>query len=357
MSFESKKIIGTCFSMCSEKERCLREREGLLSILEIDEKTKNQKHKKADPAKTIKCFQRSSAGKSFADDPSELRPGPVLMLTVRYLLNKVSLRKDVDWSLIYEFTFDRIRAIRQDMIIQRLDAITSIKILEPIVKFHIYAAERMRERPLKDYVPKFNDQHLLECIKQLLVLYDEVNYASADVHEEKKPTEFEKSEQFTNRCTIEAVYLLLYLGDPSALSRGLSLPSTYRNSPVVQQALEISLGWYLKNYVRVCRKVSQLPSLLAMAVLNNIRSIRRDALEIMSAGYQSKILTFPGDKLKEILLYNDMKKVSADCKLLGVDFVENNLHFKHRLNTDSLTNPEKTFSDTQLDKLLPYIFF
>lgn len=77
----------------------------------------------------------------------------------------------------------------------------------------------------------------------------------------------------------------------------------------------------------------------------------------MSAGYQSKILTFPGDKLKEILIYSDMKKVSTDCKLLGIDFVDSNLHFKHRLNTDSLTNPEKTFSDTQLDKFLPYIFF
>lgn len=65
-----------------------REREGLLRISEIDGKPKNQRHKKADFTKIMKCFQRSSVGKSFADDPSELRPDPVLMLTVRYLFNK-----------------------------------------------------------------------------------------------------------------------------------------------------------------------------------------------------------------------------------------------------------------------------
>ncbi|XP_053597967.1 uncharacterized protein LOC128668642 isoform X3 [Microplitis demolitor] len=37
-----------------------REREGLLRISEIDGKPKNQRHKKADFTKIMKCFQRSS---------------------------------------------------------------------------------------------------------------------------------------------------------------------------------------------------------------------------------------------------------------------------------------------------------
>ncbi|XP_074101961.1 germinal-center associated nuclear protein [Cotesia typhae] len=353
MSFESTKVDGSCFSMCSEKELRMREREGLLSILEIDDKTGNSKNRKADPAKVIKCYQRSSAGKSFADEPSELRPGPVLVLTIQYLFKKVLLRKDVDWSLIYEFAFDRTRAIRQDMIIQRLDARWCIRILEPIVKFHIYAGEKMRERPLSEFVPKFNNQHLLECVKQLLVLYDDTDYANGAEIDDGK----DANEQFKHRCNIEAVYLLLFLGERSALSRGLSLPSPFRKSSVVQQALQISLAWYLKNYVQVCRKVFQLSPLFAMAISNNLSSIRRDAVQIMSAGYQSKNLVYPIEKFKEILLYNDVKKITADCKLLGLQVDDKNIHFKNWLSDTPLTTPERLFNETHLDELLPDIIF
>lgn len=56
---------------------------------------------------------------------------------------------------------------------------------------------------------------------------------------------------------------------------GINENYNYRKSSVVQQALQISLAWYLKNYVRVCRKVFQLSPLLAMAISNNLSSIRR----------------------------------------------------------------------------------
>lgn len=82
----------------------------------------------------------------------------------------------------------------------------------------------MRERPLSEFVPKFNNQHLLECIKQLLVLYDDTDYANGAEIDDGK----DANEQFKHRCDIEAVYLLLFLGERSALSRGLSLPSPFR---------------------------------------------------------------------------------------------------------------------------------
>lgn len=56
-------------------------------MFEIDERTKNTKRPKADPAKTIKEFSRPAAGRQMTDI-SELRPGPVLLLTIRYLFTK-----------------------------------------------------------------------------------------------------------------------------------------------------------------------------------------------------------------------------------------------------------------------------
>lgn len=52
------------------------------------------------------------------------------------------MRSDVDWAKIYDFVFDRLRAIRQDMVIQRIDVHMSIQLYEPIVRFYVYAAER-----------------------------------------------------------------------------------------------------------------------------------------------------------------------------------------------------------------------
>lgn len=65
-----------------------REKEGLLHRFEIDVKSsKNGKRPKADIAKIVKCFERSAAGKEMAGS-NELRPGPVLLMTLRYLFTE-----------------------------------------------------------------------------------------------------------------------------------------------------------------------------------------------------------------------------------------------------------------------------
>lgn len=43
---------------------------------------------------------------------------------------------------MYDFVFDRLRAIRQDMVIQRINSGEMIQLLEPIVRFYVYAEQR-----------------------------------------------------------------------------------------------------------------------------------------------------------------------------------------------------------------------
>lgn len=81
----------------------------------------------------------------------------------------------------------------------------------------------MREKDPAEFVSKFNDQHLLESIKQLLVLYDE-----RDENKTQDLYTFRGMTMKNNRSEMEAMYLLLYLGDANALARGLSLPVEYR---------------------------------------------------------------------------------------------------------------------------------
>ncbi|XP_015589617.1 germinal-center associated nuclear protein [Cephus cinctus] len=347
---------GTCFAMCPEKERWMREREGLLHVFEMDEKTKNSRKPKADPSKIIKCFNRPAAGQLMAD-PSQLRPAPTLLLTTRYLLTKIVTRRDRDWAFIYDFIFDRLRAIRQDIIIQRIGVIQSIEILLPIVRFHVYASQRLCERNISEFDKKINNQHLLECLQRLLVLYEELDrllyQKDRDVN-----TSMDMLSVTEDRQQMEAIYILLHLGNITVLNRVLSLPKRYRSRDI-DLALKISISWHLKNYVRTCRLIQELSPLLACAVLCNMPKIRRHALAIMSSGYNSKMLTFPGIKLQEILLYNDINNIRADCGLFGLTFTNENVQFqKASFNEQQvLANSEMYFSIPVLQDFLPRILF
>ncbi|XP_014604903.1 PREDICTED: SAC3 domain-containing protein 1 isoform X2 [Polistes canadensis] len=329
-----------------------REREGLLHQFEIDEKTKHSKNPKADPRKIIKSYSRSAAGQIMTD-PSSLRPGPVLLSTIKYLFTKIVTRTDVDWIHVYDFAFDRLRAIRQDLVIQRIDTTMSIQILEPIIRFHTYASQRLSERNINEYNPKINDQHLLECMTQLLVLYDTLNRErELEINEEIKAITL-----IDNRVEMEALYILLNIGDVSGLNRALILPEKLRKSEEVKLATKISIAWYLKNYVRVFRLIEKLRPIFVCAVMCNLKSLRRNVLQIMSSGYNSKNLTFPGLKLQELLLYKDVEKLKKDCELFNLKFTNENVLFQKTSfnNQILLANSEMYYTSQKLHKFLPNI--
>lgn len=344
---------GTCMAMCPEKERRMREEKCLLHIFERDQ-SKHTKYPKADSAKIVKCFNRPAAGRSMTD-LSELRPKPVLIMTINYLFTKIATRADYNWVFIYDFIFDRLRAIRQDLVIQRIDPLDTIEILEPIVRFHVYAAQRLCTHSITTFDPKINYQHLLECLKHLLVCYDEcskIEIDNTDIDVTLKNLNLRN-----NRSEMEAIYLLINLGEINSLTRGLNLPKRYKQSSEVKLAMKISLAAYLKNYVRTCRLISTLPPLLKCAALCNLRKIRSESLQVMSEGYNSKTLTFPINKLQEILLYRDICQIKTDCQLFGLMFTNENVFFEKRKfeNTDKFANPEMLFDAKELHQLLPEI--
>ncbi|KAF7397391.1 hypothetical protein HZH68_008613 [Vespula germanica] len=348
----SETINGMCLLMCPEKERWMREKEGLLHRFEIDEKTKHLKKPKADPNKIIKSFSRPAAGQIMTD-PSLLRPGPILLSTIKYLFTKILIRTDVDWVHIYDFTFDRLRAIRQDLVIQRIGTIMSIQILEPIVRFHTYAAQRLCERNISEFDPKINDQHLLECIKQLLVLYDTVNRTEKlELHEN-----IEVLTLIDNRAEMEALYILLNIGDISALNRALSLPEKLRHVTIIEGS-SISYKYIYSLVLKeLCTSVSpntKTPSNTCMC--HNVQ-FEEDVLQIMSSGYNNKILTFPGLKLQELILYKDIEKLEKDCNLFNLTFTNQNILFQKTSFNDKilLANCERYYTPQILHKFLPNI--
>ncbi|EFN89693.1 80 kDa MCM3-associated protein [Harpegnathos saltator] len=312
--------------MCPVKEQRMREIEGLLHIYEIDEKTRHMKRPKVDPAKVVKCFSRSAAGQVMTN-PDSLRPPHILLSTIRYLFTEIITRTDLNWVFIYDFIFDRLRSVRQDAVIQRIDTAANVRLLEPITRFHVYAAQRLCEENISKFDAKINNKHLLECIKHLLVLYDEQD-SNNRIDDTSIYKDFDKMTLNNSRSEMEALYILLHIGDQDALKRALTLSSDLKNSPAVKLATQISLSWYLRNYVRVHHLVKQLPPILACAFFCNLQSFRKNVLQIMSSGYNSKVLTYPGLKLQELLFYKDISRIQADCKLFGLMFTNKNILFE-----------------------------
>lgn len=72
---------------------------------------------------------------------------------------------------VYSFVFDRLRGVKQDMIIQRVSGLDCVAILERTVRFLIYASYRLCGEPLRLYDPRINDTHLQENLSWLLDCY------------------------------------------------------------------------------------------------------------------------------------------------------------------------------------------
>ncbi|XP_041379461.1 SAC3 domain-containing protein 1-like isoform X2 [Gigantopelta aegis] len=157
-----KFIIGTCQTMCPLDEIKMREKEGRLHQLESaherrTEKYRNRKLQTAEVGKMIKEYSRPAAG-CHVPGPESLRPAPVLLKTVQYIFNKLGT--------------------------------ANISTFNPVI----------------------NSQHAQECLKRLLVLYDEV--------------------QGTYKCReeFESIYLLYNLGDVNALRHCLDLNRELRKA-------------------------------------------------------------------------------------------------------------------------------
>lgn len=59
-----------------------------------------------------------------------------------FFQNRVSLIEGRPWNEVYDFIFDRLRAVRQDMTIQQIGGMEAVSLLEDTVRFYIYSGYR-----------------------------------------------------------------------------------------------------------------------------------------------------------------------------------------------------------------------
>lgn len=95
----------------------------------------------ADKSKVVKEFARSAAGIQ-RPKPHQLRTPATLKRTVRYLLTEVVSDTRKPFHVAFDFIFDRLRAVRQEIVMQNLDYSLTIQLLEPIIMFLAYSLYR-----------------------------------------------------------------------------------------------------------------------------------------------------------------------------------------------------------------------
>ncbi|KAM7388309.1 hypothetical protein PAMP_024495 [Pampus punctatissimus] len=291
--------------MCPARELHERESQNRLHRFEMLAGTERERLPKGDAMRAVKEYSRPAAGKN-ATNPTDLRPPAVLLKTVCYLIDDIAASPRLHpWTEVYSFVFDRLRGVKQDMIIQRVSGCDCVAILERTVRFLIYASYRLCGEPLRVYDPRINDTHLQENLSWLLDCYA----TGTGPH--------------PNQEEFQALGLLYNLGSTRAMQHIMELPERLRSTPAITLALSINQAFLERNPVRLLRFAKRLNFLQSCALHQHLVSCRRDLLLIYSHGYSSRNCRFPLEKLSQLLAL-DTTLTARLCQTYGVEVIQEN---------------------------------
>lgn len=272
----SSNIVGLCPDMCPELERAERERKGDLDQYERLDGDRNQTSKSLAVKKYTRTAEREA---------DLIRPMPVLLKTIDYLLSLLDQPYDDRFLGLYNFLWDRMRAVRMDLRMQHIFDLEAVKMLEQMIRLHIIAMHELCEITKGEGFSEGFDAHLnIEQMNktsvELFQLYDDHRKKGISI-----PTEKE----------FRGYYALLkldkhpgYRVEPAELSLDLAkMTPEMRQSPEVLFARDVARACRTGNFIaffRLARKASYLQACLMHAHFAKLRS---QALASLHSGLQS----------------------------------------------------------------------
>ncbi|XP_059170750.1 germinal-center associated nuclear protein-like isoform X2 [Physella acuta] len=299
----AKAFVGTCPDMCPEKERYYREDIRRLALYEVIPSTMTSVtglKSKVDHSRAVKEYSRSSADQ---EEPlsHELRPLPVLVMTMNYLLAEVAGQgRDGQWSEWYDFLWNRTRGIRKDITQQQLCDVMVAELLEKCTRFHIFASERLCEEDMMSFDPKINNENLTKCLQTLKELY----------------ADLEKRQIFCpNEAEFRAYMVLMNLNEGDILREIQQLRPEIRESPYITFAIKAYNALNSNNYVRFFRLIKEAAFLNACALHRYFNQIRSKALLILmkALGAHGRIILYPVQEMINLLYFENVEEVREFC--------------------------------------------
>lgn len=292
---EIKPMEGTCYDMCPEKERLLRIHGNMVSQFEckmVDSKLE------PDIEIMVKQYARSSADQANPLS-CELRPTSVLVKTMSYMLKNIirPIEYDVEQDLAswYDFCWDRLRAIRKDIVQQNLRNPEVVTILEQIGRFHIACYDLMLGYTGFDI--KLNTENLNNCIQMLTPMY-------------------RNSEQpCVNEPEFVSYELLMYLGNPQFYTAYDLLPVHIKQSAQVRFCIEAHTTYLQSsNTVDFFDLLNNTTYMNCCILQRVIPSIRYYNITMMNMSYTT------AKRVYKIEMKHFMKKLCFDDVDLAQEF-------------------------------------
>ncbi|XP_034077413.1 germinal-center associated nuclear protein isoform X1 [Gymnodraco acuticeps] len=291
----SKVFVGTCPDMCPEKERYMRETRKQLSVFEVFPETEMVDHSAA-----IKEYSRSSADQE-EPLPHELRPLPVLSMTMDYLVSLIMDQGHDNYRDWYDFLWNRTRGIRKDIIQQHLCCPHTVSLIEKCTRFHVHCAHHLCEEHMSTFDAKINNENMTKCLQSLKEMYQDLN--TRNIY-----------------CPLEAEFrlysVLVKLNDGDILREVQQFRDEVRNSPEVKFAVQVFTAVNSNNFVRFFKLVkgaSYLASCLLHRYFNQVRAM---ALKIMNTAHTvgPRSTAFPVEDLVRMLMFRTTDE--------GTDFIQ-----------------------------------
>ncbi|KAF6206276.1 hypothetical protein GE061_017505 [Apolygus lucorum] len=294
---------GVCPDMCPEKERIMRDVRGIVAVHEAFPDTNIMDHSRA-----VKEYARSSADQD-EPLPHELRPVPVLRMTMDYLISEIICRLDKNegenkgnW---YDFCWGRLRAIRKDIIQQQFCDINTVTIVEECARFHICCFDRLWGSPNSMFDDKINSETLMNCLQSLMYMYEDLR---------------KQGKSCPNEAEFRAYMVLLKLHSGFVLSEFQQFPIELQKSAKVREAVDIHTAYsnnMYSTYFMLLKKTSYLNACLMQRFFGHLRT---RALEIIVRSHcpPNKTINISVTYLAQTLKFDKANDCVAFCMDFGL---------------------------------------
>ncbi|XP_018552194.1 LOW QUALITY PROTEIN: germinal-center associated nuclear protein [Lates calcarifer] len=325
----SKVFVGTCPDMCPEKERYMRETRNQLSIFEVIPDTEMVDHTAA-----IKEYSRSSADQE-EPLPHELRPLPVLSMTMDYLVTQIMDQGHDNYRDWYDFVWNRTRGIRKDITQQHLCCPHTVSLIEKCTRFHVHCAHHLCEEHMSSFDAKINNENMTKCLQSLKEMYQDL--ATRQIY-----------------CPQEAEFrqynVLLKLNDGDILREVQQFRDEVRNSPEVKFAVQAFAAVNSNNFVRFFKLVKGASYLASCLLHRYFNQVRAKALKTLNMAHTvgPRSTAFPVEDITRMLMFRNTTESTDFIQQYGLNVNDGVVE----LSRTSYQEPELPLSQKKSEVIL-----
>lgn len=298
---------GTCPDMCPEKERIMRAYRKLWTPYEQRPGTT-----RLAPDLAVKEYSRSSANQE-EPLPHELRPEPVLIMTMNYLILNIMPTielPEANVSQWYDFLWDRLRGIRKDIVQQQLCSVNTANIIEQCARFHILCFDRLCGEDSSIFDEKINTENLNNCLQSLIHMYDDLHAQGMNC---------------PNEPEFRAYEILLKLNRGDIIWEFQELPPHLQTASEILFALRVFSAYNSNLYSSFFKLVKETTYLNACLLQRNVSFIRSKALQSITKAFcrpQDQSFKLPLSYLKDTLKFDSDDDALEFCYAHGMTLAE-----------------------------------